>query len=79
LDKIKDVVVEYLREHPEQRGMDADDLAATALVLAFPCKLHFRVFANPAANQDQMSFRAIPPRRGSFTVSSGNLRSTANA
>ena len=38
LDKIKDAVLNYLREHPEQRGMDADDLVATALVLAFPCK-----------------------------------------
>jgi hypothetical protein len=38
LDKIKDAVLKYLREHPEQRGMDADDLVATALVLAFPCK-----------------------------------------
>jgi Rap1a immunity proteins len=38
LDKIKDAVLKYLREHPEQRGMEADDLVATALVLAFPCK-----------------------------------------
>ena len=38
LDKIKDVVLKYLREHPEQRSMDADDLVGTALVLAFPCK-----------------------------------------
>jgi len=36
--QIADVVVQYLREHPGRRDMDADDLAATALALAFPCK-----------------------------------------
>jgi hypothetical protein len=35
---IADVVVQYLREHPGRRDMDADDLTATALALAFPCK-----------------------------------------
>jgi len=38
LDEIKDVVVKYLREHPGERDMDADDLTSTALTLAFPCK-----------------------------------------
>jgi hypothetical protein len=38
LDEIKDVIVKYLREHPAQRDMDADDLTSTALALAFPCK-----------------------------------------
>jgi|SRR6516162_10061913 len=36
-DQIKDEVVKYLREHPEQRNMDADDLTSIALALAFPC------------------------------------------
>jgi hypothetical protein len=36
--QIADVVVQYLREHPGRRDMDADDLTATALALAFPCK-----------------------------------------
>ena len=36
--QIADVVVQYLREHPGRRNMDADDLTATALALAFPCK-----------------------------------------
>jgi hypothetical protein len=38
LDQVKDVVVKYLREHPEQRNSDADDSTSTALALAFPCK-----------------------------------------
>lgn len=38
LDEIKDVVVKYLREHPGERDMDADDLTSTALTSAFPCK-----------------------------------------
>jgi len=38
LAEIKDVVVKYLREHPGERNMDADDLTSTALTLAFPCK-----------------------------------------
>jgi hypothetical protein len=36
--QIVDVVVQYLRQHPGRRDMDADDLTATALALAFPCK-----------------------------------------
>jgi hypothetical protein len=36
--QIAHVVVQYLREHPGRRNMDADDLTATALALAFPCK-----------------------------------------
>jgi hypothetical protein len=36
--QIVDVVVQYLRQHPGPRDMDADDLTATALALAFPCK-----------------------------------------
>ena len=36
--QIADVVVQYLRQHPGRRDMDADDLTATALALAFPCK-----------------------------------------
>ena len=36
--QIADVVVQYLREHPGRRNMDADDLTATALALAYPCK-----------------------------------------
>jgi hypothetical protein len=38
LDEVKDVVVKYLREHPEQRNSDADDSTSIALTLAFPCK-----------------------------------------
>ena len=38
LRQIADVVVQYLREHPGRRDMDADDSTATALALAFPCK-----------------------------------------
>jgi hypothetical protein len=38
LDQVKDVVVKYLREHPEQRNSDADDSTSIALTLAFPCK-----------------------------------------
>jgi Rap1a immunity proteins len=36
--QIADVVIQYLREHPGRRDMDADDLTATPLALAFPCK-----------------------------------------
>jgi hypothetical protein len=36
--QIADVVIQYLREHPGRRDVDADDLTATALTLAFPCK-----------------------------------------
>jgi hypothetical protein len=38
LDEIKNVVVKYLREHPGEQELDADDLTSTALTLAFPCK-----------------------------------------
>jgi len=38
LDQIKNVVVKYLREHPEQRDADADDSTSIALVQSFPCK-----------------------------------------
>ena len=38
LDEIKDVVVKYLRAHPEQRNSDADDSTSIALTSAFPCK-----------------------------------------
>ena len=36
--QIADVIVQYLRQHPGRRDTDADDLTATALALAFPCK-----------------------------------------
>jgi hypothetical protein len=38
LDEVKDVVVKYLREHPEKRNSDADDSTSIALTSAFPCK-----------------------------------------
>ena len=35
--QVRDIVLKYLREHPERRHYNASGLAATALVSAFPC------------------------------------------
>jgi Rap1a immunity proteins len=37
LRQVADVVVNYLREHPEKRHFTAVSLALTALTAAFPC------------------------------------------
>jgi Rap1a immunity proteins len=38
LSQIKDVVVIFLRDHPETRHQRAPDLVAAAIKAAFPCK-----------------------------------------
>ena len=38
LRQLKDVVLKYLRDHPEQRGQAAFSVGREALTLAFPCK-----------------------------------------
>jgi hypothetical protein len=38
LAQVRDVVIRYLQEHPEERHYAASSLSLRALVLAFPCK-----------------------------------------
>jgi hypothetical protein len=38
LRQVKDVVLKYLHDHPEQRGQAAFSVSREALTLAFPCK-----------------------------------------
>jgi Rap1a immunity proteins len=36
--QVRDIVIKYLRDHPDQRHHNADFLATRALLVAFPCE-----------------------------------------